>query len=134
MKVLLINGSTHEHGCTHAALSIIAEELGAQGVDSEIFWLGTGAVHSCLGCGYCRKAGKCIQNDDIVNVLGEKCGGADGFVFGSPVHYASPAGALVAALDRLFYSYGGSLKFKPAASIVSARRAGTTAAYDVLNK
>ena len=134
MKVLLINGSTHEHGCTHAALSIIAEELGAQGVDSEIFWLGTGAVHSCLGCGYCRNAGKCIQNDDIVNVLGEKCGGADGFVFGSPVHYASPAGALVAALDRLFYSYGGSLKFKPAASIVSARRAGTTAAYDVLNK
>ena len=87
-----------------------------------------------MGCGYCRNAGKCVYNDDIVNQLGELCREADGFVFGSPVHYASPAGALIAVLDRLFYSHGRYLKYKPAASIVSARRAGTTASYDVLNK
>ena len=134
MKVLLINGSQREHGCTDAALNIIAAELKAQGVDSQIYWIGRGAVHSCMGCGYCRNAGKCVYNDDIVNQLGELCREADGFVFGSPVHYASPAGALIAVLDRLFYSHGRYLKYKPAASIVSARRAGTTASYDVLNK
>ena len=134
MKVLLINGSTHEHGCTNAALKVVGDELNAQGVDTQIFWVGTGAVHSCLGCGHCRKAGKCVYDDDIVNQLGQLCKEADGFVFGSPVHYASPAGAFVAVLDRLFYSHGKYLKYKPAASIVSARRAGTTASYDVLNK
>ncbi len=134
MKVLLINGSTHEHGCTNAALKVVGDELNAQGVDTQIFWVGTGAVHSCLGCGHCRTAGKCVYDDDIVNQLGQLCKEADGFVFGSPVHYASPAGAFVAVLDRLFYSHGKYLKYKPAASIVSARRAGTTASYDVLNK
>ena len=134
MKVLLINGSTHKNGCTATALKIIADELQAQGVDSQIYWVGTGAVHSCLGCGYCRKTGKCVYNDDIVNELGELCKDADGFVFGAPVHYASPAGGMVAVMDRLFYSHGRYMKFKPAASVVSARRAGTTASYDVLNK
>lgn len=134
MKVLLINGSTHEHGCTDAALNIIASELNAQGVQTQIYWVGTGAVHSCLGCGYCRKNGRCVYDDDVVNELGELCKTADGFVFGSPVYYASPAGGFVAVLDRLFYSHGTFMKFKPAASIVSARRAGTTASYDVLNK
>ena len=134
MKVLLINGSTHEHGCTDAALNIIATELNAQGVQTQIYWVGTGAVHSCLGCGYCRKNARCVYDDDVVNELGELCKTADGFVFGSPVHYASPAGGFVAVLDRLFYSHGTFMKFKPAASIVSARRAGTTASYDVLNK
>ena len=134
MKVLLINGSQREHGCTDAALNIIAAELKAQDVDSQIYWIGRGAVHSCMGCGYCRKNGRCVYDDDVVNELGELCKTADGFVFGSPVHYASPAGALIAVLDRLFYSHGRYLKYKPAASIVSARRAGTTASYDVLNK
>lgn len=134
MKVLLVNGSPHEHGCTDAALKIIADELRNQGVDGEIFWVGKGAVHSCMGCGVCKNLGKCVYNDDVVNVLGEKVKEADGYVFGAPVHYASPAGGMVAILDRLFCSKGQYMKFKPAASIVSARRAGTTASYDVLNK
>lgn len=134
MKVLLINGSTHEHGCTDAALSIIAQELENQGVGSQIFWLGKGAVHSCLGCGACKKTGKCIYADDVVNALGGMVKEADGYVFGAPVHYASPAGGMIAALDRLFTAYGACMQFKPAASVVSARRAGTTASYDVLNK
>lgn len=134
MKVLMINGSPHEHGCTDAALKIIAGELSSQGVDSTIFWIGNGAVHSCMGCLSCRKTGKCVFDDDVVNKLGEMVKEYDGYVFGSPVHYASPAGAIVSVLDRLFYSYGSYMKYKPAASVVSARRAGTTAAYDVLNK
>jgi multimeric flavodoxin WrbA len=134
MKVLMINGSSHKDGCTNKALEIIADELKAQGVDSEIVWLGNGAIHGCMGCGACRKLGKCVFDDDVVNSIGAKLKDADGYVFGAPVHYASPAGAMVATLDRLFMSKGADMKFKPAASIVSARRAGTTASYDVLNK
>ncbi|MDE5766324.1 MAG: flavodoxin family protein [Clostridia bacterium] len=134
MKVLMINGSTHENGTTAAALKIIAEELKAQGVESEIFCLGTAAVHSCTGCMGCQKLGKCVFDDDPVNAIGEKVKQADGYIFAAPVHYASPSGAVVALLDRLFYAYGKHMKFKPAASVVAARRAGTTASYDVLNK
>lgn len=134
MKVLMINGSTHENGTTAAALNVIAEELKAQGVDSEIVCIGTAAVHSCMGCGACQKAGKCVFGDDPVNAIGEKVKQADGYIFAAPVHYASPSGAIVALMDRLFYAYGKHMKFKPAASVVAARRAGTTASYDVLNK
>lgn len=134
MKVLLINGSPNKNGCTNAALSIVAGELKKQGVDSEIVWLGNGPVRGCIGCGGCKTGGGCVFNDDPINAIGEKIKTADGYVFGAPVHYASPNGATVAAMDRLFYAYGRYMQFKPAASVVSARRAGTTASYDVLNK
>lgn len=134
MKVLMINGSPHEHGCTDAALKIVAQELLTQGVESEIVWIGKGAVHSCQGCGACKKLGRCVFADDVVNSIGEKIAQADGYVFGAPVHYASPAGGMIALMDRLFVSHGAEMQFKPAASVVSARRAGTTASYDVLNK
>ncbi len=128
MKVLLINGSPNKNGCTNAALSIVADELKKQGVDGEIVWLGNGPIRGCIGCG------GCVFVDDPVNAIGEKIKTADGYVFGAPVHYASPNGATVAVLDRLFYAYGRYMQLKPAASVVSARRAGTTASYDVLNK
>lgn len=134
MKVLMINGSTHANGTTAAALEIIAQELKAQGIDSEIYCLGTSAVHTCMGCGSCQKTGRCVFGDDPVNDLGAKVKEADGYIFAAPVHYASPSGAVIALLDRLFYAYGGYMKFKPAASVVAARRAGTTASYDVINK
>ena len=134
MKVLLVNGSPNKNGCTNQALEIIAQELKSQGVESEIFWLGNGLIRSCIGCGGCKSGNGCVFNDDILNALGEKVKTADGYVFGAPVHYASPNGATISALDRLFYSYGRYMQLKPAASIVSARRAGTTASYDVLNK
>lgn len=134
MKVLMLNGSTHENGTTAAALKIIADELKKQGADSEIFCLGTAAVHSCTGCASCQKTGKCVFGDDPLNELGEKVKQADAYIFAAPVHYASPSGAVIALMDRLFYAYGKYMKFKPAASVVAARRAGTTASYDVLNK
>lgn len=134
MKVLMINGSPHKNGCTNEALSIIADELNNQGVDSEIVWLGTAPVRGCIGCGGCKAGNGCVFNDDILNTIGEKAKTADAYVFGAPVHYASPCGAIIAVLDRLFCSYGKYMQFKPAVSVVSARRAGTTASYDVLNK
>ena len=134
MKVLMINGSPHEKGCTYTALTIIAKELKKQGVDSEIVWLGNGAVRGCIGCGACKNLGKCAFGDDPVNAIGEKAKTADGYIFGAPVHYASPCGVMISAMDRLFYAFGKYMQFKPAASIVSARRAGTTASYDVMNK
>ena len=136
MKVILLNGSPNQKGCTYTALNVIAEELSAQGVDSEIVWLGNGLIRGCIDCGTCKRTGnqRCVFADDGLNDIIEKMKTADGYVFGAPVHYASPNGAMICALDRIFYSAGASLKFKPAASVVSARRAGTTAAYDVLNK
>ena len=134
MKVLLINGSSREKECTYTALSIIAEELKAQGVDSEIVWIGNKAVHGCIACGKCADGNGCIFKDDVLATIVPKVKEADGYIFGSPVYYAAPNGALVALLNRLFYSEGRWMQYKPAAVVVSARRAGTTAAYDQLNK
>lgn len=136
MKVILLNGSPHKNGCTYTALSVVAKELNNQGIDSEIIWLGNGPVRGCIGCGGCRRSDKqrCVFGDDGIADIAEKMKSADGYVFGAPVHYASPNGAMVSALDRIFYSAGANFRFKPAASVVSARRAGTTASYDVLNK
>lgn len=136
MKVLLVNGSPHEKGCTYTALSVVAETLNKEGIETEIFHIGTEPISGCRGCGACRKQklGKCVV-DDIVNVFGEKAKQADGFIFGSPVHYASAAGSLLAFMDRFFYSAGkDTLRLKPAAAVASARRAGTTATLDILNK
>ena len=135
MKVLLINGSPHEKGCTYTALSEIKKTLESENIEAEIFHIGTNPVRGCIGCGGCAKNnGKCVFNDDVVNEIIEKAKTSDAFVFGSPVHYAAPAGALCAVLDRVFYAGSANFKFKPGAAIVSCRRSGTTAAVDCLNK
>ena len=133
MKVMLVNGSPHEKGCTYTALAEVAKALQKQGVETEIFYIGKQSIAGCLGCGACAKLGKCVT-DDIVTQFIEKAKTADGFVFGSPVYYSSAAGNLVCFMDRLFYSGGKYLAYKPAAAVASARRAGTVATFDVLNK
>lgn len=135
MKVLLVNGAPHEKGCTYTALCEIEKELNKEGIDTEIFWLGNKQVRGCIGCGKCAElGGHCVFDDDVVNVLVDKAKDADGFVFGSAVHYAAPSGTICAVLDRAFYSGGANFRYKPASAIVSCRRAGSTAALDVLNK
>lgn len=133
MKVLLVNGSPHKEGCTYTALTEVAKALNEEGIEAEIFWIGIKPIGGCIGCGKCRVSEKCVFND-IVNEFAEKAKTADGFVFGSPVHYAGAAGNIASFMDRLFYSASKNLAFKPATTVVSARRAGTTAAYDQLNK
>lgn len=134
MKVLLFNGSPHEKGCTYTALKETARALEENGVETEIVWLGKAPIGSCWGCGACRKTnGKCVQAD-IVNDLAEKCETADGFVFGSPVHYAAASGALTSFMGRLFFCAGKKLSYKPAAALVSCRRGGATATFDQINK
>lgn len=135
MKVLLFNGSSNEHGCTYTALSEVASELNANGIETEIIQVGKDAIRDCIGCGACRKlGGKCVFKDDIVNDVIEKAKDADGFIFGSPVYYAHPSGRLLAFMDRLFYAGGWAFTYKPAAAVTSARRAGTTASLDVITK
>lgn len=133
MKVLLVNGSPHEAGCTYTALSEVGEALRAEGVDTEMIWLGNKPVEDCIACGKCRELGKCVF-DDVVNELIGRAKEADGFVFGSPVYYAHPSGRVLSALDRAFYAGKAAFAGKPGASVVSARRGGTAASYDVLNK
>ena len=133
MKVLLVNGSSHEKGCTYTALAEVAKALNANGVETEIYWLGQNQVSGCKGCWACKKIKKCVI-DDGVNEFVAKAAEFDGFVFGSPVYYASAAGALVSFMDRVFYSGGKNLAFKPAAAGVSCRRAGASTTFDVINK
>ena len=133
MKVLLVNGSPRDRGCTYTALCEVAKTLNAEGIETEIFHIGTDPISGCRACGACRKIGKCAI-EDRVNEFAELAKAADGFVFGSPVHYAAMAGSLSCFMDRLFFSSGRSMRLKPAAAIASARRAGTSAALDEMNK
>ncbi len=133
MKVLLINGSPHLKGCTYTALSAVAGELEKEGITTEIINVGKTNA-GCMGCGYCYKAGKCVNNSDIVNEIIDRLDEFDGFVFGSPVHYASASGAITSFMDRLFYAGSKHLRHKVGAVVASARRGGTTATLDQLTK
>lgn len=134
MKVLMVNGSSRPNGCTYTALLEVGKTLVTNGIEYEIIQLGNQPIRDCIGCNKCKGNG-CIFTEDAVNEFVQKAKEADGFVFGSPVYYAHPSGRLLSFLDRAFYcaekeTYLG----KPGAAVVSARRAGTTAAIDVLNK
>ncbi len=134
MKVLLVNGSDHEKGCTYTALCEVEKALQANGIETELYQLHGKSIAGCKGCWSCLKAKKCVFDDGTVNEFVEKAASADGFVFGSPVYYASPSGGLLSFMDRVFYSGGRSLAYKPAAAVVSCRRAGASTTFDVINK
>ncbi len=133
MKVLLINSSAHEKGCTYRALSEVAKSLNKEGIETEIVQL-KDPINDCIGCGACKKTGECIIKNDMVNDFVKKAKDFDGFVFGSPVYYAHPSGRLLSFMDRIFYSGSSAFAYKPAAAVVSARRGGTTASLDVIMK
>lgn len=133
MKVLLINGSPHENGCTYTALNEIEKQLYKNDIETQLIYLGKGPISGCIACGVCRKTNKCIIEDQV-NIILEKADTFDGFIFGSPVYYASASGQISSFLDRLFFAGGTKLANKPGASIVSCRRGGATAAFDQLNK
>jgi multimeric flavodoxin WrbA len=134
MKVLLINGSPKAKGCTYTALTEIAKELEKENIEAEIFHIGSDPIRGCTACKGCYNTdGKCVFDDDPVNVALEKAKEADGFIFGSPVHFAAASGAITSFLDRMFYA-GNCFEYKPGAAIVSCRRGGSTAAFEQLNK
>lgn len=133
MKVILVNGSPHEKSTTFAALSEVSETLNKNGIETEIFWLGTKPISGCLGCAGCKITKRCVI-DDVVNEFLEKAQSADGFIFGTPVHYASASGAITSFMDRTFYLKGSLFAGKPAATVVCCRRGGASAAFDQINK
>lgn len=137
MKVLMLNGSWNPKGCTFRALSEIGQTLETHNIDYEIFQIGSKPISDCIACGKCSEKG-CIFEDDSVNEFIQKAKTADGFIFGTPVYYAHPSGRILSFLDRVFFASSrlkeNPFKNKPASSIASARRAGTTASIDVLNK
>ena len=133
MKVLLVNGSPHEHGCTDTALREVASAVEAEGLETEFFWIGNKPINGCIGCRGCRD-GHCLFGDgDGVNALIDRINACDGVIFGAPVHFAGPAGNLHSMLDRVFYAKR-SFAGKPGAAVLSCRRSGGTASFDVLNK
>ena len=139
MKVLMLNGSFNPGGSTSAGLEIMAKTFAEEGVETEIITVGAKPIADCIACGKCAELKRCVFANDAVNDFAEKAKTSDGFVFGSPVYYAHPSGRIQSFLDRLFFSTMNadryaSLRHKPCASIVVARRAGTSASFDVLNK
>ena len=134
MKVLLVNGSPHQHGSTDRALQEVAKTLQDGGIETELFWIGTQPIGGCIGCGGCRKKGECVFGGPVTEFV-KKAAAADGFVFGSPVHYAAASGNMTAFMDRVFYSAPAeTFRLKPAAVVTAARRGGNTAAYEQLLK
>ena len=133
MKVLLINGSPRKNGCTARALKEVAVTLESEGVETETVDILAADIRGCIACGRCSKIGKCAF-DDIVNVVAEKFKDADGLIVGAPVYYGSPNGSIISFLDRLFYSTPFSKHLKVGAAVISCRRGGNSASFDVLNK
>lgn len=133
MKVMLLNGSPNAKGNTRTALEECAKELNGCGIETELVNIGAGAIPGCRACGACARLGKCVI-DDAVNEFRFKLEAADGLVVGTPVYYASPNGSLMSFLDRLFFTGSGTFRYKPAAAVAVARRAGTVSSFDVLNK
>lgn len=136
LKVLLVNGSPHKEGCVFTALTEIADTLRGEGVDSTLFWVGNQPVAGCIGCGACVGKRRCFRNDRV-NEFVEMMDDYDGFVFGTPVHYAAASGAMTSFLNRVFFIdefNGDHFAGKPAAAIATCRRSGGTAALDQMNK
>ena len=136
MKVMFVNGSSHLHGTTMAAIEEMEKVFRAEGIETEVIQVGGKPIADCLQCNVCGKTGKCVFTDDGVNEFVEKAKDADGFVFATPVYFAHPSGRIFDFLDRAFYSSNGyeNFKFKPGAAVAIARRGGTTASLDALNK
>lgn len=134
MKVLIINGSPHKEGNTFTALAEVAKALETEGIGTETVHIGAKAVQGCIGCGKCSELKRCAFNDDLYNTVREKLESADALIIGSPTYYAGPNGSLCALLDRIFYSCGKFLRFKPAAAVAVCRRGGASATLDRLNK
>ncbi len=132
-KVLLLNGSPKANGCTATALNEMISVFNEEGIETEIIHVGNKDIRGCVSCGYCEKNGKCVVND-LVNDVAGKFEEADGLVVGSPVYYGSPNGTILSFMDRLFYSTSFSKQMKVGAAVVSCRRGGNTASFDVLNK
>ncbi|MDR3336505.1 MAG: flavodoxin family protein [Treponema sp.] len=134
MKVLLVNGSPHTEGCTYTALREVEGRLNVEGIATEYFQIGTKPVYGCIACHSCNNSDYCALTEDRCNDLIKMAEQSDGFIFGSPVYYSGPNGALCAILDRAFYAGGRAFFQKPGAVVVSCRRGGATAAFDRLNK
>ncbi|MGM9766833.1 MAG: flavodoxin family protein [Candidatus Cryptobacteroides sp.] len=133
MKVILVNGSARPKGCTYTGLKEVAQALEAEGIETEIFQVGAKPLAGCYGCGKCAETKRCFL-DDTVNEFLDKAENADGFVFGTPVHFAGASGALTSFMDRAFYGKGHIFRYKPAAVIASCRRGGASATLDQINK
>ncbi len=132
MKVLLVNGSPRQHGCTYTALAEVAKTLQDKGIETDIHWVGNQAVPGCTACGSCHKTGVCIF-DDQVNDIAARLDRYDGFLFGTPVYYGGPSGQILSFMNRLFYSASRKMAGKPVSAVVSCRRGGASAAFQQLN-
>lgn len=133
MKVILVNGSPHQRGCTYTALMEVKKSLEKNGIETEDFWIGNKPTAGCIGCGSCLETGRCFV-DDKVNEFLEKVPSADGFIFGTPVHFASGSGMITSFMDRVFYGRRSLFKNKVASGVVSCRRGGATSTFDQMNK
>ena len=134
MKVLMINGSPDTKGCIHTALTLAAEVLNAEGIETEEIQVGNKDIRGCIGCRKCHEIGHCVFDKDIVNETALKLKEADGIIVGTPVYYGNPNGTVLSFMQRLFYSCNCNLHMKVGASVVSCRRGGNSATFEAMNQ
>lgn len=135
MKVLIINGSSRKNGNTYLALSEAAKTLENNGIETEMVQIGVKPVRGCIACGKCieKELGRCVFDDDICNRISEKLDDADALIVGSPVYYGQPNGSVLSLIQRMFFSAGKKVQYKPAAAVCVCRRGGATAAFETMN-
>lgn len=133
MKVIILNGSAHIKGCTARALKEVSDTLNKEGIETETIIVGNKDIRGCIACNTCKSKGKCVF-DDIVNEIASKFENADGLIIGTPTYYAGSNGTIISLLDRLFYSTSFDKTMKVGAAVISSRRAGSTSAFDEINK
>ena len=133
MKILLLNGSTKPEGNTAAALHELERELHALGAETAFYQMENTEERDCIGCHACKNDQRCVFGGEVNRFveLAETC---DGFIFAAPVYFAHPAGRILSLLDRAYYCDRAAFTHKPGAALTVARRAGTVASADVLNK
>lgn len=133
MRVLIINGSPRTKGNSSKLVEEMTKIFEKENVEVDSYQIGSKAIRGCMACGYCYEHNECVFKDDV-NDLAKRFEAADGLVVLSPVYYGSANGSIISLLDRLFYSSHFEKRFKVGAAFAIARRAGTTATFDELNK
>ena len=136
MKVVAINGSPRKGGNVSQCLDIMAKEFVREGIEFEVLQPGP-RVHPCMACYHCLEKGTlhCVQNDDMVNEIIDKCIEADGIILASPVYHGAIAGSMKCVMDRVMLAAGcGENQFhhKVGAAFCTLRRSGGMETYQQL--
>lgn len=138
MKVVAFNGSARKQGNTAILLNTVLDELGKEGLETELVHVAAGSIQGCIACYKCfeNKDQGCAVDKDALNQHLQKMIGADGILLGSPTYFSDISAGMKALIERcgmVSRANGDLLKRKAGAGVVAFRRAGANHAFSSLN-